>query len=302
MLGLGRLLRLSLAPSALADVAAGAALVATDWPSGGVITAGLISSACVYHGGMALNDWADRAADARDGRPRPIPTGQVRAATALALSVLLLVLGPALMTLVVPRAALLLAGVALVAAIYDLFARGPWLGPVLLGACRTGNLTFGMFLALEHEGRALPLSAMVVAAGYGLYVFSLSRLARLEDRPAHEIQAARPDLWLGLAALVLALQGVLAGSLLGRSPGGTTGIALALAAWGAITLLRQRPRGGPWQPPDAGRVAGAGLRRLLVATAAIALQGAVPNAPLVAVAILAGYPLSYGLRRVFPPT
>src|SRR5262245_12972329 len=108
MLALGRLLRISLAPSAAADVAAGTVLAAGAWPAGPRPFALMLASLCVYHGGMALNDWADREADARDGRPRPIPTGAISAGTALLLALVLLVLGPGIAFLVAPRAGLVL--------------------------------------------------------------------------------------------------------------------------------------------------------------------------------------------------
>lgn len=301
MLALGRLLRLSLAPSALADVAAGTVLVAGRWPDGPAPWVAMLASACVYHGGMALNDWADRAADARDGRARPIPRGEIAAPRALTLAIVLLVAGPLLAALVAPRAALVLATVAALAAAYDLIGRGAWIGPLLLGACRAGNLAFGMALGVAVGGTISGPTLAVVAGGYGLYVFFLSRLARLEDRPESELASAHPERWLVLAAVALGLQGALAR--LSSDLASTLGAraAVILSAWGAVTLFRVRPA-ATWRPQDAGRVAGAGLRRLLVATAAIALQSAAPSAPLVAAAILAGYPVSYALRRVFPPT
>ena len=90
MLALGRLLRLSLAPTALADVAAGTVLGAMTWPDGLGPFQLMLASACVYHGAMALNDWADRAADARTRPGRPIPSGAIAPYTALALAVTLL--------------------------------------------------------------------------------------------------------------------------------------------------------------------------------------------------------------------
>ncbi|WP_446038982.1 UbiA family prenyltransferase, partial [Streptomyces sp. SID1121] len=35
------------------------------------------ASLCLYEGGMALNDWADREEDARDRPHRPIPSGRI---------------------------------------------------------------------------------------------------------------------------------------------------------------------------------------------------------------------------------
>src|SRR5918996_487347 len=44
------------------------------------------ASACLYLSGMALNDWADREVDARERPGRPIPSGRVTPAFALALA------------------------------------------------------------------------------------------------------------------------------------------------------------------------------------------------------------------------
>ncbi|OSC55651.1 prenyltransferase, partial [Streptomyces sp. 4F] len=42
------------------------------------------SSLCLYEAGMALNDWADRAEDAVERPHRPLPSGRIRPAAALA--------------------------------------------------------------------------------------------------------------------------------------------------------------------------------------------------------------------------
>jgi len=116
IVALGRLFRLSLAPSAAADAAAGLLFGAAAWPSGGAPWLLMGGSLAVYHGGMALNDWADRRIDARVRPGRPIPSGAVPAAAALALALGLLALGPLLAAGVSPTAALGLGGVAVLAA------------------------------------------------------------------------------------------------------------------------------------------------------------------------------------------
>ena len=90
----GRLLRLSLAPTAVADVVAGA-LVARRGVLPEPATLALLAggSLCVYHAGMALNDWRDRAADAATRPDRPLVSGAIRPGAALAVVVLLNVLG-----------------------------------------------------------------------------------------------------------------------------------------------------------------------------------------------------------------
>lgn len=303
MRALGRLLRLSLAPSAAADIAAGTVLGASGWPSGPAPFLLIAGSLCVYHGGMALNDWADRKEDARGMRGRPIETGAIGAGAALGLAVVLLLVGPLLGALAAPRAGLVLAVVALLAAAYDLAGRGPWRGPALLGACRAGNLGAGLALGL---GTGAPGPIHFAAAGlYGLYVFLVSRLARLEDAPAEERAAARPGRIVLLAALALGLCGC--PSLLLAFPGwNASGLAAlaaaALAAAGAAGLVRAaRAHPGPWSGGEVGAVVGMGLRRLLIATASLSLQAG-PAGAIVAVLVLLGYRVSFLLRRVFPPT
>jgi len=313
MLAVGRLLRLSLTPSALADGAAGMVLGAGLWPPGPAPYLLMAGSACVYHGGMALNDWADREEDARTGRGRPLARGEISAPGALALAVVLLVLGPVLAWGAAPRAGACLAGVALIASFYDLGPRGPWLGPLLLALCRAGNLGAGWLLGWRERadpaGPALGTWVVLAPLLYGGYVFCLSRLARLEDRPEPELARSSPSAWLHSAALLLFLHACpapLAVATQGRLLG-SAGLeclsragALLLAAWSALGLLRARPV--LWKASDAGRIAGMGLRRLLIATSALAAQVGTPQALLVAVAILAGYPWSHALRRIFPPT
>jgi 4-hydroxybenzoate polyprenyltransferase len=309
MLALGRLLRLSLAPSALADIAAGIVLGAGAWPGGARPFALMAASACVYHGGMALNDWADREEDARGGRPRPIPSGALAASTALGLALALLVAGPLLAAWVAPRCGLVLGAVAACAALYDLAGRGPWRGPFLLALCRAGNLGAGLAFA----STLVPLRTLLLAAplAYGLYVFHVSRLARLEDadptavelHPAPRVVAMALSLVaIGCLALTLALHPPIPEPewhdwQIGR-------MSLGLALLGSFGLLHAAYElgGGTWRPADVQRIAGMGLRRLLVASATLALGASTHDGFVVALLILCGYPLSFALRKLFPPT
>lgn len=82
--GLLALVRISLLPTALADAIAGVLLAhggAFPGWSPFLLQAG--ASLGVYHGALALNDWADREHDARTRPTRPIPSGSVPAAAAL---------------------------------------------------------------------------------------------------------------------------------------------------------------------------------------------------------------------------
>lgn len=314
MLALGRLLRLSLAPTALADVAAGTVLGAMTWPDGLGPFQLMLASACVYHGAMALNDWADRAADARTRPGRPIPSGAIAPYTALALAVTLLAGGPLLALAVAPRCGLVLGVVSLAAALYDLVGRGPWLGPLLLACCRAGNLGVGLAYASTLRTWSDLLALAPVA--YGLYVFLVSRLARLEDLDGerYETGAIRPAGWLVAAGIALLGVGASATWLAWRAPQPdpewtspwrfVAERSVVLAGLGAVGLFRcawQR-RARAWQASDVQHATGMALRRLLVASAALATGAGTHAGLAVALAILCGYPLSFALRRVFPPT
>lgn len=317
----GRLLRLSLAPSAAADVAAGVLLGAGEWPGGPGPFAVIAGSLCVYHGGMALNDWADRREDARLRPDRPIPSGTVAAPAALALGASLLVGGPLLALAGDPRSGAILAVVAALAALYDLAGRGAWSGPALLAACRGGNLLAGVGLgvawdaATVHTGwlilepqlwgvarsRWLPAVAPVLL--YAAYVFTVSRLGRLEDAPDERTLGRRPARLLITAGalLLLAPLAVRVGRPGAFSLGPEVFAAALVAGFGAAGIVRAS-RVERWARGDVLRAMGVSLRRLLVLTAAVALAVGGADAWLVAGAILAGFPLAYALRGVFPPS
>ncbi len=304
------MLRLSLAPTALADVAAGTVLGAGTWPDGVRPFVLMLASACVYHGAMALNDWADRAEDARVRAGRPIPSGAIAPGAALALATLLLASGPLLAFAVAPRCGLVLGAVAACAALYDLAGRGPWLGPLLLACCRAGNL--GLGLAYASTLRSWNPWLALAPLAYGLYVFLVSRLARLEDLdPArYATGEVRPARWLVAAGVALLGVGCTA-ALLAELPltsepswpmRARMAVPLALAGLGSFGLFQAARGLTVRRAEDVQRLAGMALRRLLVASAALAAGAASLAGLAIALAILCGYPLSLALRRVFPPT
>src|SRR4051794_10139688 len=71
------LLRPANVVTALADVLAGAAVAGEPWSAS--LPWLLASTACLYAGGVVLNDVADRTIDAAERPERPIPSGAVRA-------------------------------------------------------------------------------------------------------------------------------------------------------------------------------------------------------------------------------
>jgi 4-hydroxybenzoate polyprenyltransferase len=299
-------LRLSLAPSAVADVAAG--LFIGHWgvlPAFSQIGPLLAASACVYHGGMALNDWADRDQDARTRPERPIPSGALRATHVGAVGVVLLLVAVGFAALVSLPAAAWTAGIAALVLAYDFGPRGAWSGPFLLGACRAANLAFGLLHAStlsEHAAGILPRAWFALPLLYGAYVFCASKVARLEDRPDDSSSGAGARVYAWLTALLLfapALVDVHAPTAVELDFA-----ALALAAAASWSLLRTAWTTREWTRAACGRFTGLALRRLLLFTALAVLshRAGTREGWILALAILAGFPVSAALRRVFPPT
>ncbi|HUR27481.1 MAG TPA: UbiA family prenyltransferase [Planctomycetota bacterium] len=307
MQAIGRLLRLSLAPSALADVAAGIVFANQGhWPEGPRPWWLLASSACVYHGAMALNDWHDREHDARTRPTRPIPSGAVSERTAFLLGVGLLALGPGLASKCGMEAACWSAGLALLASTYDLVGRGPFLGPVLLALCRAGNLGLGLFFASGAFSTGTSLRALLVPmALYALFVLRVSQLGRLEDGEDAALSGSRPKSFVLSAALTLVFLALLPAFDPRTHGWGGRIVCIAIAWIAAYGLFRAALSRTRWTRADVERAMGLCLRRLLAFTAALAALAWSPPAHaalFVAGAILFGYLLSARLRVVFPPS
>lgn len=283
---LARLLRISLAPSAFADVVAGscAGVAAGGSFRVGSLALGAASSLCVYHAGMALNDYADRRLDARLRPDRPIPSGAVPARLALAVGLAGLAASVLLAACAGPRILVVAGALSLLVLAYDFAAkRSSWTGPPILGACRALNLLLGAACAAPPS---YGLVVLLPAVAYGLYVFLVSHLARMEDgvvRPA--------------TARVLALAGpssLLLPSVALRSPAG-----VAAAAASAAFLLRPVFGIRDWTRRAVERTVGRLLGGTILLDASIAVACGFPAA---ALGLLLLYPLARGLARRYPPT
>ena len=298
-----RLTRISLFPTAVADIVAGAVLASGRWPGLDVLWVAL-GSLCVYHGGMVLNDWADQGHDLETRPDRPLTSGSIRPTVALVVGWLLIGAGPlvALPAGREPSGLLVAAGIS--AVVYDLWGRGPLLGPLLIAACRALNLGAGVAIAAAQPLGFAPIPAVVVAAPllYGAYVFTVSRLGRLEDGEDEAPLARRPSRFLILAAIWLVAAGALAFFASARADSYGPWPALVLAGVGAFGLVQLAVSTPLWTGPLVGRAMGQALRRLLVFTAALALAAQGVTGLVAAAAILCGYAISHTLGRWFPPS
>ncbi|MGQ9604613.1 MAG: UbiA family prenyltransferase [Thermogutta sp.] len=178
-----QLIRLPNLFTAAADVLAGTAVAAAAGSGGdeAALLGLVLSSLCLYAGGVALNDWVDRNRDARESPHRPIPSGAVSARAALRLALFLLAVG----TMAAGAAALVLSSpttaitaACLIASIlfYNLAAKNRFFGPAVMGLCRCLNWLFAMSPAAAvwtpwHW--ALPV-------GMGIYITGISWFARQE--------------------------------------------------------------------------------------------------------------------------
>lgn len=121
------------------------------------------SSVCLYWAGMALNDWADRAEDARDRPHRPLPSGRVAPAAALGAAAGLTAAGVALAA--AGNRAQLATATALAATVwaYDLKLKHTAAGPAAMGTARGLDLLLGAAGAGRVAPAALPPAALLAA-------------------------------------------------------------------------------------------------------------------------------------------
>jgi len=170
---LGELVRAPAALSVIGDSLAGLAAARAGTPTAlrGRHVLLPVASACLYLGGMALNDYADQFVDATERPERPIPSGRVTPRGALAVGTALTAGGIAAAGLAGGRRALAVA-VPLAACVwtYDLAAKEHPAGPFFMAACRGLDVLLGA--APGRMRSALPAAAGLAAHTLGVTVLS----------------------------------------------------------------------------------------------------------------------------------
>ena len=130
-----RLLRISNVPTVWTNVLAGSVIAGGERHPNEMALI-VTAMTAFYIGGTYLNDFFDRAIDARDRPGRPIDAGEIRAGSVLLIGFGLLAAGIALMVPFGPSAVLcgiLLAGVIV---LYNVWHKGNALSPIVMGLCR----------------------------------------------------------------------------------------------------------------------------------------------------------------------
>lgn len=170
---LGELVRAPAALSVVGDSLAGLAAARAGTPTAlrGRHVLLPVASACLYLGGMALNDYADRHLDAVERPERPIPSGRVTPRGALAVGTALTAAGVAAAGIAGGRRALAVAApLAACVWTYDLVAKDHPTGPFVMAACRGLDVLLGA--TPGHLRSALPAAAGLAAHTLGVTVLS----------------------------------------------------------------------------------------------------------------------------------
>lgn len=166
-----QLLRPANVATALADVLAGYAVAGVAVDSRLVWL--LAATACLYAGGVVLNDVFDRHLDAVERPERPIPSGRISAATGGILGAGLLLAGVSLAFAAGAAAGLVGLATAVVVVLYDAWGKHQtFLGPLNMGLCRALNLMLGVAAAPEALATAWPLGLLPLSYIAGVTLVS----------------------------------------------------------------------------------------------------------------------------------
>lgn len=247
----------------LGDTLAGGA--AAGHPLGGRRITLPLASACLYAGGMALNDYADREIDARERPKRPIPSGRISPRRALTAAAALTVAGLGLSAAGGGRRAIAV-GVPLAASIwtYDLVAKNHAVsGALTMGSCRALDVLMG-----AGSGRLRP--ALGAAGIMGVHTAAVTLLSRGEVHGTTTTTAS------GVAAGTGLLAGaVIAGALTPGGPGSRNRILAVLAATSAYAARCAPAQVRAARSPEAKNAleaTKAGIRAMIPLQAALALR------------------------------
>jgi len=280
------LLRPANVTTALADVMAGYAVAGLGQPR--ALPWLLGATACLYAGGIVLNDVFDRHVDARERPERPIPSGRVPTGTAAWLGAGLLAAGVILASRANATAALVAAAIGTAVLLYDGFSKRYVIaGPINMGMCRALNLLLGIAAVPATLAAEWPLAAIPL-----VYIAAVTAVSRGEVWGGTRSTA--------MVALVL-LVGVLAAlSVLALQPPGPSAMGLLLTlflTWRVIPPFWQAFRAGG--PASIRLAVRAGVLSLVLVDAVI---GASYAGMIYSLAILATAGVATALARLFPVT
>jgi 4-hydroxybenzoate polyprenyltransferase len=173
LLKLGRVSNL---PTVWTNVLAGTVLAGGNWQNWrlGLV---LLAMSLFYIGGMYLNDYFDRAIDARERPERPISACEISASVVAVIGFALLAGGIMLMAAMGITAALIGGVLGAVIVGYDLHHKANPLSPVIMGACRALVYCSAAAAAVGFVPTVILFAALALMA----YVAGLTYAARQES-------------------------------------------------------------------------------------------------------------------------
>jgi len=265
--------------------------VATNVLTGNVLAGGaiwgwrtalvLLAVTSFYLGGMYLNDYCDRAIDARERAQRPIPAGDISAGMVGSAGLGMLAFGVLLLAATGFAAAVVGAGLALAILGYDAFHKENPAAPIVMGLCRA--LVYGAAATAVSGG--IPREVAMPGVALLAYVAGLTYAARQES--FNRVDNLWPLALLAVPVLIAWPSRAGAITLL-------IYFALIVCMAGAVYLLAARPM--PGAVPRAVGLLIAGISLLDAALLAAA------NGPMAALVAALGFPLTLLLHRLVPGT
>ncbi len=168
------LLRPANVVTAIADVLAGFAIAGLRHPD--TLPWLIVSSCCLYAGGVVLNDVFDRDLDRIERPERPIPSGRVSTSRAAALGGGLLAAGVATGAVASLAAGGIALAIAVMVLLYDAWGkRQAASAPLNMALCRALNLMLGVAAVPAALSDAWPIAAVPL-----LYIYAVTVLSRGE--------------------------------------------------------------------------------------------------------------------------
>lgn len=231
-------LRAANLPTVWSNVALGAGLAgaSTITPAAMATVVGGVS--CIYLAGMAMNDAMDVGFDRSNASERPVAAGHITPVNAMAVGLVLLILGWCLLALPATAGSMVqLASVLLIACVslYQWIHRAcAWAAAVLMAGCRA----LVPIITAATLVDTLPTAVWIAAAATAIWTVGITLLGRGE-RGGERLVPTGPA-WLMAAAIGIPLVAVV-------SPGGdfaaaAAGLLIVCIAW--IPAVARRARAG----------------------------------------------------------
>jgi len=280
------LLRPANVATALADVLAGFAIAGLR--NGAALPWLLVSSSCLYAGGVVLNDVFDRDLDRVERPERPIPSGRVTARSAGALGGTLLAAGVAAAAGATAAAGGVALAIAAAVLLYDGWGkRQAPIAPLNMALCRALNLMLGVAAVPSALGPAWPIATVPL-----LYIYAITALSRGEVHggSARAATSALIILLTSIGALLLVV-------LRGPQHWAPALVLVAALCWRVVpAFMAARGRPGP------GTIRAAVKRGVLSLVLVDATIAATYAGPLFAAAVLLTGLVAGWLARMFAVT